>query len=612
MGRYKEAYAALDRAFQLQDSLSRKQKVDVTLELESKYQTEKKEQEIALLNTEKELVEQQKTNQRNLLLGGIGITSMIGIFLFVQYRNRKRTNDKLRELDRLKSNFFANISHEFRTPLTLIMGPVEQRLSSENISPEDRQDLEMIDRNSRRLLNLVDQLLDLSRLESGKYQIRAVEGDLGRTIRTQAEGFQYLASRRNIEFEITVEDLEKAWFDRDVIEKVMANLLSNALKYTNSGGGVSLRASRNGNKAVLSVRNTALTLDPKNLEKLFERFYQADSHTEGAGIGLSLVRELVQACHGSVQIKALDESTFQIIAEFPVAKEAFKAEEIADRSAEGAVAPVRKATIDPGPGDAFEEFTEIDERPIILVAEDNTDVRQLLRNNFSKEYKVIEAGDGKRGTEIALERVPDLIISDIMMPEVDGLTLCQTLKSDERTSHIPIILLTARAGEEDQYKGLSTGADAYVTKPFKIKTLNTRVSHLIDSRKALRERYSQEVILRPKDIAITSLDELFLERVQKVLDNRLTESSFSIQEFSEAVAMSRMQLHRKLKALTGLSASEFVRSQRLKLAADLLRKSDANVSHIGYEVGFNDPSYFAKCFKEAYGVSPTEFSKKSS
>jgi len=598
-------------AYDLKAGLVKKANRELSQRIETQYQTEKKEQEIALLNTEKELVEQQKTNQRNLLLGGIGITSMIGIFLFVEYRNRKRTNEKLRELDRLKSNFFANISHEFRTPLTLIMGPLEQKLSSENISNEDRQDLEMIDHNSRRLLSLVDQLLDLSRLETRRYQIRANQGNLGRLILTQAEAFQFMATKKDLTFDIKVVDLEEAWYDRDVIEKIMANLLSNALKYTRKEGRVSLRAHRKGDKAILLVENTALSLDPKSLEKLFDRFYQADSHTEGVGIGLSLVRELIHASHGTIQIKDVNEGTFQIVAELPISKQAFKAEEIVEEPVQSTITPIQKPAAVAN-NDNLEEFPEGDDRPIILVAEDNADVRKLLNNNFSKEYKILEAIDGKQGIELALKWVPDLILSDIMMPEVDGLTLCETIKSDERTSHIPVILLTARAGEEDQYKGLSTGADAYVTKPFKIKTLKTRVAHLIASRKALRDRYSQEIILKPKDIAITNLDELFLERVQNVLDNKLTESAFSIQEFSEAVGMSRMQLHRKLKALTGLSASEFIRSQRLKLAASLLQNSDANVSEIGYQVGFNDHSYFTKCFREAYGVSPSAYGKNKS
>lgn len=266
-------------------------------------------------------------------------------------------------------------------------------------------------------------------------------------------------------------------------------------------------------------------------------------------------------------------------------------------------------------GEAVDTKIEItgqdeDEREIVLVVEDNEDVRTLIGNSLQSDFRIIEAVDGADGIDAAIKWIPDLIISDIMMPGIDGIELCQRLKNDERTSHIPIVMLTAKAGDEDQYKGLSSGADAYVTKPFKMKLLKTRVAKLVESRKLLRDRYSQEVILKPKDIAITDVDEQFLGRVQDVMDKNLTQSQFNAQKFSEAVGMSRMQLHRKLKALTGLSATEFVRSQRLKLAAGLLQSSSANVSDIGYQVGFNDPSYFTRCFKEAYGCSPKEYSQK--
>lgn len=612
LNRYKEAYEILDRAYSLSDSLSLKQNTELTLELESKYQTEKKEQEIALLNSEKEVIEQQKINQRNLLLGGIGFTSIIGIFLFYQYQNRKKTNKKLRELDSLKSKFFANISHEFRTPLTLISGPVEQRLDSKKLSKTDRQDFEMISRNSKRLLNLVDQLLDLSKLEAGRYKIRIVKDNLGNLLRVQAEAFQFMAKQRDIAYETMVSDLQEVWFDKDIIEKIMANLLSNAIKYTAPGGSITIRAREKNKAAEIKVENTASSLDSVNLEKLFDRFYQGDTHAEGVGIGLSLVKELVNTSGGTIKVHTLPENTIQFIVVLPVARSAYKSDALFQKTPTENPATPSTITSFSTAIEKLEDLPEEEQRDILLIVEDNAEVRQLIRNTFADTYQIIVAENGKLGIEMAIETIPDLIISDIMMPIMDGLQLCETLKTDERTSHIPVILLTARAGEEDQYKGLSSGADAYVTKPFKIKMLKTRVTQLISSRKTLRKRYSQEVILRPKDIAISNLDEVFLERVQKVLDSKLLESSFSTEEFSQAVGMSRMQLHRKLKALTGLSATEFVRSQRLKLAADLLRKSDANVSQIGYEVGFNDPSYFAKCFKEAYGVSPTEYSKKPS
>ncbi|NNC62450.1 MAG: response regulator [Eudoraea sp.] len=608
---YQKASEHYRIAYDLKSSLSKKANREVSRRVEAQYQTEKKEQQIALLNAEKELIEQQKVNQRNLLLGGIGVTSLIGVFLFFQYQNRQKTNKKLQELDRLKSNFFANISHEFRTPLTLISGPVEQRINSGELSKTDRRDFEMIQRNSNRLLNLVNQLLDLSKLEAGKYQLRAGRGNLSRLLRAQGEAFQFLATEKEIDYQIEISELEDAWFDKDIIEKITTNLLSNAIKYCDHGGYIRYNAHRENDKVSITITNSSSTLNTEVIEKAFNRFYQQDPQNEGVGIGLSLVEELVQANGGSVSVNPKLENVIEFIVMLPINKSAFKPHQLVNEPVHSpSVAPDILSSTEPqGEWEDPEEFFEKEDRDILLLVEDHPEVRDLLKNQFSKKYKIVEATNGKEGVKQAMEWVPDLIISDIMMPEMDGLELSKILKTDERTSHIPIILLTARAGEEDQYKGLTTGADAYVTKPFKSKLLQTRVQNLIESRKALRDRYSQEVILKPKDIAITNLDEIFLERVQEVLDLKLTESAFSTQEFAEAVGMSRMQLHRKLKALTGLSASEFVRSQRLKLAASLLQKSDANISEIGYQVGFNDPSYFTKCFREAYGVSPSAFSK---
>lgn len=609
-GNHEKASKYYRIAYDLKSDLVKKRNRELSRRIETKYQTEKKEQEIVLLNTEKELIKQQKTNQRNILLGLIGLASLIGVSLFILSKNRQKTNKKLRELDQVKSDFFTNISHEFRTPLTLITGPVEQRLNSDKLSESDRHDFEMIQRNSQRLLALVNQLLDLSKLETGKYQLQVTEGNLSTLISALAESFQFTATQKGITYNIAVSGLQEVWFDKDVIEKIIVNLLSNAMKYTNAGGSVSLKASQTNNKALIVVENTAGSINPVSIRKFFDRFYQANAHEEGAGIGLSLVKELISVCRGSIKVEQTTEGMLQFEVALPIARSAYKKDEFAAVLLNNPQVVHHLPPVFSISTEQLDDIREEDERNVLLLVEDNAEVRQLLKNTFVDTYKIVEAENGHEGIKQALEYVPDLIISDIMMPGVDGLELCEKLKTDERTSHIPIILLTARAGEEDQYKGLSTGADIYITKPFNNRILNTHVSNLITSRKALRERYSQEVILKPKDIAISSLDEIFLERVQNVMNQQLTEPSFTIKEFSEAVAMSRMQLHRKLKALTGLSASEFVRSERLKLAATLLQKSDENISQIAYEVGFNDPSYFTKCFREAYGMSPKEYHKK--
>ena len=608
-GNSTQAYSTLKKANRIKDSINEVQNIAAVLEIEERYQNEKQEQEIALLNSENDLLDQRRINQRNLLLGGLGVTSLIGIFLFFQYRNRQKTNRKLRELDSLKSNFFANISHEFRTPLTLISGPLEKRLDSEEITTADRQEFEMMQRNSRKLLGLVDQLLDLSKLESGKYQIRVASGDLGNLLLAICESFDFTAKQRNINYTLQVDELKDVWFDKDVIEKILTNLLSNAFKYTAEDGSISVVAGAKNGHLALRVENSPTVTSSESIRQMFDRFYQGDSQTDGVGIGLSLVKELVVLNKGDINVSQPSDRSLRFTIDIPIGIGSFTQKEIGSRESELISYSKTPITERPNLKTSAEFISEDDEREIILVVEDNEDVRQLIQSTFENNYRVLQAEDGEAGISKAIEWVPDLIISDIMMPGTDGLELCKRLKNDERTSHVPIILLTAKAGEEDQYQGLTSGADAYVTKPFKIKLLNTRVQKLIESRKALRDRYSQEVILKPKDIAITNLDEQFLERVQEVMDNKLTESTFSIQEFSKAVGMSRMQLHRKLKALTGLSSSEFVRSQRLKLAASLLQTSNANVSEIGYQVGFNDPSYFTKCFKEAYGYSPSEYTQ---
>ena len=611
-GDNKQAYNSLQIAMRIKDSLSAIQNIAAVTEIEEKYQNEKKEQEIALLTAEKGLLEQQRMNQRNILLSGLGITSLIGIFLFFQFRNRQKTNRKLRELDTLKSTFFANISHEFRTPLTLITGPLEKKLESGKLSGEERQELEMMQRNSNRLLGLVDQLLDLSKLEAGKFRIKVSSGNLGNLIRAIGESFQFKAKQLEMDYAIEVNGLDNAWFDKDVIEKILTNLLSNAFKYTSKGGSILLRAESQGQQLLLEVENAPTLSEPSSIEKLFDRFYQSDTHKEGVGIGLSLVKELAFLNHGHVSIKQPSEQQLCLSVSLPISKQAFPDVEISKEAVDDTALTVQEPAHVEISDDPYSETTnkQKDDRDIVLIVEDNKDVRQLIQNSLNKKYHMIEAADGSQGIETAINWIPDLIISDIMMPGTDGIELCQRLKNDERTSHIPIILLTAKAGDEDQYEGLSSGADAYVTKPFKMRLLETRIEKLIESRKLLRDRYSQELVLRPKDIAITDVDEQFLDRVQNVMENKLTSSQFNAQEFSEAVGMSRMQLHRKLKALTGLSATEFVRSQRLKLAASLLQSSNASVSDIGYQVGFNDPSYFTRCFREAYGCSPSEYSQK--
>ena len=608
-GNYKLGYEYYKQAYRLRKDIVRESNDVTTRRLEARFQAKEKEQEISLLTSEKQLIEQQRINQRNLLLGAIALTSIIGIFFYFLYRNRQKTTRKLQELDTFKSKLFANISHEFRTPLTLISGPIEKRLYSDELDEDDRREFKMIQRNSSRLLNLVDQLLDLSKLESGHVTLKVVQGDLSLFLNVLASSFQHKANQKLIDYSIDITEINEAWFDKDVIEKTILNLLTNAFKYTAEGGHITFSVSTKANQVEFYIENDSQQFTTVQFENIFNRFYQVDDNADGVGIGLSLVKELVNLSHGTISVENASKTSIAFRVLLPLLKSQFKPNEIIEETfTPVAIETDSVSTVT----DILEEQIIDEDLPILLIVDDNDDIRTFIKSAFKHQYQVVEAPDGDIGVSKAIDLIPDIIISDVMMPKRNGYELSEALKKDPRTCHIPIILLTAKADDADRFMGLETGADDYIVKPFKIQGLETRVKNLIASREQLRERYSQELVLRPKDIAVTNIDEQFLEKVQEVLDENLVESSFSTEDFSKAVGLSRMQLHRKIKALTGLTASEFIRSQRLKLAAELLKTSDINVSQIGYTVGFNNHSYFAKCFKEAYKCTPSAYAKKHS
>ncbi|MDG5491220.1 response regulator [Psychroserpens sp. SPM9] len=605
-GDYKQALLKQKALDSFKTESLNKQNTSAFLNLERQYESEKKAKEIELLKSKNQLVFQEKAHQRNLLLGAIALATLTGLFFFFLYRNRQKTNIKLKVLDRFKSKFFANISHEFRTPLTLISGPIERRLDAEGLSSADRSEFEMIQRNSNRLLSLVDQLLDLSKLEAGKFKLKVQEGDLTVLLKSIAASFQYLAAQKQINYQLDIQKINKAWFDKDVIEKIVTNLLSNAFKYSKNETTIKFKALSNGNDLEMTIENEGTIITKETIDAIFNRFYQSDETKDGVGIGLSLVKELVDLIHGNITVENTKHHRILFTVKIPIIQQSFKSTEtiLESSTSESRSKPLIS-------NDSEDEVHTIDEDlPILLIVEDHQDVRLFIKKEFKTTYQILEAENGEDGLKKAIQFVPDIILTDVMMPKMTGFELLTRLKTDEKTSHIPIILLTAKVEEEDQFKGLETGADDYITKPFKMSLLKKRIENLVASRAKLRERYSQELILKPKDITITSFDEQFLEKVATVIDNNLSEASYSVDDFSKAVGMSRMQLHRKLKALTGQSATEFIRTQRLKLAASLLKKSDINISEIGYMVGFNNHSYFTKCFKEAYGCSPTEFISK--
>jgi len=602
---YKKAFNSIHKAFVLKDKIYEQENTKKAMELEKKYQTQKKEHQIALLKS-------QKKYQQYLLLSGIGLTTLVGLFFFFLYRNRQKTTLKLRELDKIKSNIFANISHEFRTPLTLISSPIQQKLNDDNLPENDRKAFKSIKRNADRLLILVNQLLDIPKIESGNLKLKVAKNDIISFLNLLTEGFSYAAAQKEINFNTTVNPTTiKTWFDNDVLEKIASNLLSNAVKYTPNKGSIICNAFVKENKLHFEVKNTGKGILPNQIPKIFDRFYQTEKNSKGIGIGLALVKELIAIHKGKISVKSTPNKWTTFKFTIPINKKSFNETEIIKKVKSVTTVSQTEFYDTQSNNTTNLIIDETNENPILLIVEDNTDLNSYIKDLFSENYAILQAKDGKEGIELAFKYIPDVIISDIMMPIKDGVTLCNTLKIDKRTNHIPIILLTAKAGDKNEIEGIKVGADAYITKPFNNNILKLKVDKLLESRKKLQLRYSQEVILKPADIAINSIDELFLEHVQEVLDTNLVESSFHINEFSKAVGMSRMQLHRKLKTLTGLTTSEFICSQRLKLATQLLKTSDINISQVGYSVGFNNHAYFSKCFKEAYKCSPTAYARKN-
>ena len=514
--------------------------------------------------------------------------------------------ERLKELDMMKTRLFANISHEFRTPLTLIKGPVE-KLEREQNTRISMPNIKMIRRNANRLLNLVNQLLDLSKLDSGKLSLNPAEGDLFKSIRAAASAFSSHAASRNMDYRVSVPS-EALWvsFDRDKLEKILYNLLSNAFKFTADEGSVHVQAEFRNNKLKLKVKDSGSGIPEDKLPHIFDRFYQVDdSYTRektGSGIGLALTKELVELMRGTIFVESDpgQETVFRVV--IPMEK----IETTRGRSFEEEVEITPEAVLlESGKTTDTTKGTV----PVVLIIEDNNDMRFFIREQLEGDYNIFEAEHGEQGLEKAETVAPDLIVTDLMMPRMDGITLCQKLKTQRSTSHIPVIMLTAKAGLENKLEGLETGADDYLTKPFDARELQIRVRNLIDQRAKLRALYSKNISLDPKEIAVNSVDEEFLEEVLALMEEHYENSTFGPKQLQQYLAMSKTQLHRKLKALTDTPPSELLRNFRLKRAAQLLPQRGDNISQVAYDVGFNTLSYFTKCFKDLYGVSPTQYVK---
>ncbi len=562
---------------------------------------------------------------------------LIGIQEKNDLRVANLEREKREEIHDLKLRFFTNISHELRTPLTLIIAPLENlikngvNLSSDKVSEQ----YHLMYKNSKYLLRLVDQLLDFRKLNQGKLILEASQGDIVAFIREASQPFQFIASKQNIDFEVESED--KAiylWFDPDIIEKTLYNLLSNAFKHTPSEGRITVKLSTRedikgsfGGKRKLmnyfqmEVIDTGQGVSSKNKHKIFERFYKegGDKFTnDGAGIGLSFTKSLVQRHYGQILLKSKKKEGSNFIVQLPISKNVFAKGEIVNKEFSS-----HHFSTDPLEYFSPEQPTTLPEMetirttsepteqlPLLLFVDDNSDIRKFIKSGFENDFRIIEAENGLKGLEVAKSSIPDIIISDVMMPEMTGIEMCNALKASVDTSHIPIVLLTAKTTTESVSEGLETGADAYVKKPFQLDILRQQIINIHNQREILKTRFRKEAILQPKEITVTTVDEEFLQKAVDLIEEHMSEAEYNVEALVKDMYISRSKLYLKIKALTGYSTSEFIRTVRLKRAVQLLEQSDFTIKEIMFMTGFNTASYFSKCFKKLYGIVPSEYVRK--
>ncbi len=522
--------------------------------------------------------------------------------------------EEINELYQVKNRFLANISHEFRTPLTLILGPAEQLYSNAPIG-SDKKHLGWILKNSQKLLKLINQLLDLSKIEVGQLKLQSNQHDLVRFCKYMISAFDSMAAQKNIKliFE-SKQDQIFVYFDQEKMEQVLNNLLYNALKFTNQGLiMVKTEEISKDNKpfAQISVIDTGIGIHSQQLPYIFERFYQAEQDEEvsfqGTGIGLALCKELVELHSGEIFAESELEKGTQFYIHLPLGREHLKDEEVVI----GTETLQKPTPVMVNQEDASNPVREESNLPLILLIDDNEDILDYIQFQLTEQFRFLKASNGREGLEIARKELPDLILSDVMMPEMNGFELCYQIKNDMTTDHIPVVLLTARVGEDYKIQGLESKADEYIQKPFNNRELSIRLQNLIEGRRRLRKRFAEKLVFQASEIAGTPQEETFLEQLLEAIQNHLDDSQFDVNALSQLMNMSKSQLNRKMRAVINKSPNQFIRSYRLETARQMiLRNKDLTLSEIAYDTGFSSPAYFSKCFHDEFGYPPSKLIEK--
>ena len=538
-----------------------------------------------------------------IVLFSIILLLLIGIMVYI-YRTILMKRRIEEEANKAKLQFFTNISHELRTPLTLIADPVNYIIHDDNLNSQQRSMLQIVQRNVLVLTQLVSEILDFRKVQNGKMELRLSDFNLAECMKQWIKLFSVSAQKKHIAISMDAPDTIMLRADQDKIERICYNLLSNALKYTSEGGEISLMAKEEGGRVMISVADNGCGISSDELPYIFDRFYQAKNAGRGTGIGLAIVKAFTELHHGEVSATSIEGkgSTFTI--HIPVRQKG----EVTNQPTEKIEQLVEPSSAEEVPNQArhIDELIQPyqTDKPEVLIIDDNIDIRTYLRSVLSEKYNVSEAADGKVGLELARKIVPDIVLSDIMMPVMDGLAFCQQLKTDKAISHIPVILLTARSLDEQRAEGYEHGADAYLSKPFSLRLLLSRIDNLIESRKKLNQTWSKGVEDDEIGNISNEIDKSFLKQLRKIIQENLANSDLSVEQIGDEIGLSRVQLYRKVKALTGYSPVEIVRKARLTRARHLLQTTERTVSEVAYAVGFSTPSYFSKCYKDEFGENP--------
>lgn len=526
---------------------------------------------------------------------------------------QRQMTEEMERMTQTQLQFFTNVSHELRTPLTLIAGPTDQLLEDDTVQGAHRMMLEMVRRNTRILIQLVGEILDFRKVQNNKAHLHLNRFALQRELATWANDFRAVAARRKITIDVDASEVRQDAViiaDRDKLEHIYFNLMSNALKYTPEGGRITTALSYDGKQYVLSVSDTGKGIEGEALPHLFDRFYQARGAVGGTGIGLSLVKAYVDLHHGDIRVESNEGEGTRFFISLPATQPGY--DPAKDREAR----PVAERELvddsyvpeDINAKEAADRITNAEDfdadRPLVLIIDDNNGMRAYLRSILKDRYNVSEAADGRQGLEKARREVPKLIVCDVMMPVMDGLEFTRQLKEDIATSHIPVVLLTARSLPEQREKGYETGADSYLTKPFSGQVLLSRIDNLLRSRTLLRSLFSGDKAEAAEEERLCSQDKTFVTRLREIIQQHLADSDFSVERLGEEIGLSRVQLYRKVKVLTGKTPVELLRKARLMKARTMVTTTDRSIAEIAYATGFTSPSYFNKCFKDEFGVSP--------